>query len=197
MNNEIVINDLLKNNNGIVTTAAVQASNISKPYFMDYVQKNGMKKLAHGIYASEDTWPDEFQLLQLHYPKIIFSHEAALYLNGMAEREPDPVSVTVPSGYHSSKMESSDIKVYRVAKDKFELGLTERETPTGSIVRCYNLERTLCDMLRSRNSVDYQELISAFKSYVKRKDRNIPLLMRYGETFHITNKLRPYMEVLL
>ena len=92
-------------------------------------------------------------MMQLHYPKIIFSHEAALYLNGMAEREPDPVSVTVPSGYHSSKMESSDIKVYRVAKDKFELGLTERETPTGSIVRCYNLERTLCDMLRSRNSL--------------------------------------------
>ena len=197
MNNNEKIDTLLMNNNGIVTTSDVLAQNISKPFFMNYVQQNGLKKMAHGIYASDDSWPDEFMLLQLQYPKIIFSHESALYLNGMSESEPDPIAVTVPKGYHSKNMEKSDIKVYRVSVEKMDVGLIEVETPTGAMVRCYNLERTLCDLLRSRSSVDYQELISAFKSYVRRRDKNIPLLMRYGELFRVTSKLKPYLEVLL
>jgi len=197
MNNNEKIDTLLKNNNGIVTTSDVLAQNISKPFFMNYVQQNGLKKMAHGIYASDDSWPDVFMLLQLQYPKIIFSHESALYLNGMSESEPDSIAVTVPKGYHSENMEKSDIKVYRVSLEKINVGLIEVETPTGAIARCYNLERTLCDLLRSRSSVDYQELISAFKSYVRRRDKNIPLLMRYGELFRVTSKLKPYLEVLL
>lgn len=197
MTNNEAIGILMKQNNGTVTTSDVQSLGISKPFFMGYVQNNGLKKVAHGIYISDDAWPDEFQLLQLQYPKIIFSHESALYLNNMSEKEPDPVSVTVPKGYHSAKMESSNLKVYRVSLDKFEIGLIEGVSPTGAKVRYYNLERTLCDLLRSRRTVDYQELISAFKNYVQRKDKNIPLLMRYGETFRVTGKLKPYLEVLL
>ena len=191
------IEAMMKDNNGIVTTAAVQKQQISRTVFMEYVQKNGLRKLAHGIYASDDAWPDEFQLVQLQYPKIIFSHESALYLNGMSEGEPNPISVTVPKGYHSTNMENSSLKVYRVTPGKIEFGLIEAETPTGSKVRCYNLERTLCDMLRSQRTVDYQEMISGLKNYVQREDRNIPLLMRYGEAFRVTSKLKPYLEVLL
>lgn len=72
-----------------------------------------------------------------------------------------------------------------------------KEPPIGYPVRCYNIERTLCDLLRSQRTVDYQELTNAFKAYVKRRDRDIPLLMRYGETFRVTKKLKSYMEVLL
>lgn len=197
MNKTETINALLKSNNGVVTTTAVLGENISKSFFMEYVKANSLRRVAQGIYATDDMWPDEYQLIQLQYPKVVFSHESALYLNGMAEREPDPISVTVPGGYHSTSMEKRDIKVYRVSADNHEIGLTHAKTTTGARVRCYNLERTLCDLLRSRNKVDYQELISAFKSYVQRSDKNIPLLMRYGETFRVTTKLKPYLEVLL
>jgi predicted transcriptional regulator of viral defense system len=197
MSDTTIIDRMLSENNGIVTTAEVVTKNISKPVFMYYVRKNGLKKLAHGIYASEEAWPDEFQLLQLQYPKIVFSHESALFLNGMSEGEPDPVSVTVPRGYHSKNMEESDLRVYRVSPEKVDLGLVELESPTGVVVRSYNLERTLCDLLRSQSKVDYQEMIAAFKSYVQRKDKNIPQLMRYGSIFRVSNKMKPYLEVLL
>lgn len=197
MTNSEIIERLLEDNNGVVTTADVQAEGVSKPTFLDYVQRNGLRKIAHGIYASDDAWPDEFQLLQLQYPKIVFSHESALFLYGISEKEPDPIAVTVPRGYHSANMENSEIKVYRVDQEKMEVGLTECETPTGFKVRCYDMERTLCDMLRSRSTVDYQELLSAIKGYATRKDRNIPQLMRYAKTFRVSNKLKPYLEVLL
>ena len=46
-------------------------------------------------------FPDELYLLQARYPKVVFSHETALYLHDMAEREPVPIVLTVESGYHS------------------------------------------------------------------------------------------------
>ena len=94
-------------------------------------------------------------------------------------------------------MEQYSLKIYYMSVQNVELGLMEKESPTGHLVRCYNLERTLCDLLRSQRTVDYQELTNAFKMYVKRRDKNIPLLMRYGETFRVTKKLKAYMEVLL
>ena len=65
MTNNEAIGILMKQNNGTVTTSDVQSLGISKPFFMGYVQNNGLKKVAHGIYISDDAWPDEFQLLQL------------------------------------------------------------------------------------------------------------------------------------
>lgn len=70
-------------------------------------------------------------------------------------------------------------------------------TPFGRPVRTYNVERTLCDMVRSRNRMDGALLPDALKWYVSRKNKNIPLLMRYAEIFQIEKFLRLYLEVLL
>ncbi len=197
MNGQKRIEYILQEQDGVITTADALKNNISKPVFLEYVKKMGLNKVAHGIYSSDEAWPDVFRQLQMRYPALTFSHESALYLHGVAEREPDPIAVTVKRGYHSSSMEQYSLKIYYMSVQNVELGLMEKESPTGHLVRCYNLERTLCDLLRSQRTVDYQELTNAFKMYVKRRDKNIPLLMRYGETFRVTKKLKAYMEVLL
>ena len=188
---------ILQAQDGIVSTSDALQQDISKPVFLNYVRKNRLAKVAHGIYASEEAWPDIFRQLQMQYPSIIVSHESALYLHGLAEREPDPVPITVRQHYHSSSMKNYALRLHYVSPEKLELGLSTKESPTGYPLRCYNLERTLCDLLRNRRVVDYQELINAFKSYSKYKEKNIPLLMRYGEIFHVAKKLKTYLEVLL
>jgi len=61
----------------------------------------------------------------------------------------------------------------------------------------YNAERTICDLVRSRRNIEIQDLQSAVKGYVKRKNKNIPLLMRYAELFSVEKIIRQYLEVLL
>ena len=191
------LSDILERNGGIITTKDAQSAGISRPSFMAYVNENGLTRIAHGVYSSDESWPDIFRQLQMQYPSVIFSHESALFLHDLAEREPDPVSVTVKTNYHSASMSRYRLQVYYVNIDLFEIGLTEKFSPTGYRVRCYDVERTICDMIRSYNSVDNQELTAALKAYIRKEDRNIPLLMRYGEKFRITSKLNTYMEVLL
>ena len=191
------LSEFLQNNDGIITTADAQRLGVSKTYFMEYVREKSLKRASHGVYLSEDAWQDAFRQLQLRFPKMIYSHESALYLHGQSEREPNPISITVKTGYHAAGMKDLGLQVYSVREELFELGLVGLESPTGYQVRSYDLERTLCDMLRSQSRTDRQELLQAFKNYTRSKNRNIPKLMRYAEKFRIAGRMETYLEVLL
>ena len=55
------------------------------------------------------------------------------------------------------------------------LGKSKIKTPFGHTVPVYDIERTLCDVLRSRNGVEIQVFQDALKSYAKQKDKNLRL----------------------
>ena len=61
----------------------------------------------------------------------------------------------------------------------------------------YDLERTICDLIRNRNSMEIQEFSTIVKAYVSRSDKDLIKLMKYGKKFHIDNVIRRYMEILL
>ena len=87
--------------------------------------------------------------------------------------------------------------VYSVNYELYIMCISEVQTLLGNIVKSYNAERTICDMVRNRNNVDKQDLTEAIKGYVRRKERNIPLLLRYAKELRIEKIMRQYMEVLL
>ncbi|MFV0363700.1 MAG: abortive phage infection protein [Suipraeoptans sp.] len=192
-----ILDEMINQNGGVLLTKEVVHAGISKTYFMEYAKEKNLERVSMGIYLSSDAWLDSFYLLQLRYPEVIFSHETALYLLGMSEREPLQFAVTVKAGYHSKSMNEQNIKVYRIKKELLELGLTKVESPAGHVLRAYNPERTVCDLLRSRSQVEIQDLQSALKEYVRSKDRNLPELTRYAMELHVEKLLRQYLEVLL
>ena len=59
------------------------------------------------------------------------------------------------------------------------------------------MERTICDLLRSRNRCDEETVISSLKNYVKSKDKDLNLLALYSEQFKVSKVLKKYFEVLL
>ncbi len=67
----------------------------------------------------------------------------------------------------------------------------------GNSVTVYDMERTICDCLRSRNNLDIAVVTDALKRYAKRKDKNLNKLMQMVDTFKVTKLLRGYLEVVL
>lgn len=197
MNKKEILDKMVNEREGVLMTCEVIQAGISKTYFMEYVKKMGLERVAMGVYLSTDAWADYFYLLQVRYPKVIFSHETALYLLGLAEREPLQFTVTTKAGYHAKSMDEQNIKVYRIKGELLDLGVTEVESPAGHKLRAYNGERTICDLLRSRSNIEIQDLQSALKEYVRSKGKNLPQLMRYAKEFHVEKILRQYLEVLL
>ncbi|MCD8012732.1 MAG: type IV toxin-antitoxin system AbiEi family antitoxin domain-containing protein [Lachnospiraceae bacterium] len=187
----------LKKNNGILRTSAVVEMGISKPVFYDYVKSKDLKQAAHGIYVSDDSWTDTLYLLHLRYGQLVFSHETALFFHDLTDREPFPYSATVKRGYNASGLKGEGVLVYTVKKELHGIGATSMKTPFGHLVPVYDMERTICDLIRSRNHIEMQTYQDALKQYARRKDKNLRNLMNYAQMFRVEKILRQYLEMLL
>lgn len=192
-----LIKKMLAENNGILKTADVVAAGISKEYFYQYAKKTGLEKAAHGIYLSPDAWPDEMYLLQAQFPKAIYSHETALYLHDLAEKEPMPLTVTVAAKYHNPLLMARGVTIVYVKNEWYNMGISEAVTPGGHTVRVYDMERTICDIIRKRSEMDIAVFTYAVQQYARQKKKDIPTLMEYAGAMHIERQAREIMGVLL
>jgi hypothetical protein len=195
--NKEKLSALLKKNNGFLKTADAVVAGVSRTALGYYVREYGLERVAHGLYMSPDAWKDGLFVIQARYPEAVFSHETALYLLNLASREPVPYSVTLKTGVNSTGLSKQGIKVYKVKEELFGKGIIEVCSPSRHTVRAYNTERTICDLFRSRRNIEIQELQDAVKSYIRLKEKNIPLLMRYANAFSVEKIVRQYLEVLL
>lgn len=191
------IRNLIISNNGIIQTSQITKLGISKPVIYQYMKENEMEQIAHGVYATKDAWVDTMYLLHLRCEQAVFSHETALFLHDLTDREPMEYEITVKTGYNPSKLKEDGIKVYTVKKELHGEGIVMMQTSFGNLVPVYNMERTICDIIRNRNNTEIQTLQTALKQYVKRKDKDLRLLMQYAVKFRVDKILRQYLEVLL
>ena len=188
---------LLTEHDGMLQTAQVIASGIVKPIFYEYVKEKNLQQVAHGIYVSEDAWVDAMFLLHLRCNQAVFSHESALFFHDLTDREPSKYSVTVRRGYSPTRLKAEGLSVYTMKPELFDVGLSSGQTPFGHTVPVYDMERTICDLLRSRIRIEIQTFQGALKAYARRKDKNLRALMQYAGMFKVEKILRQYLEVLL
>jgi hydroxypyruvate isomerase len=80
--------------------------------------------------------------------------------------------------------------------ENYLFGIIELKSPYGNPIRAYNLERTLCDILRGSGS-DVQIVGAAMKKYATSKEKDIHKLIQYAEQLRVKPKVLRYMEVLL
>ena len=181
------ISSILKENNGTITVDMVTSQGLSKTTFYSFVREHPLTRADHGIYIDESLWKDDLFILSLRSSKIIFSHETALYLHGLTDREPLQLTVTTASGNNLHRIKESGVKVYSIKTELLDMGKTIRKTQFGNMVPVYNLERTICDIVRSRSNIDPQILQHALKQYVQLKSKDLNKLMEYAAKLGIGN----------
>lgn len=192
-----ILDNLLENGNGYLCTSQALEAGVSKPTLAEYVSRRNMERVARGVYLAEDAWPDELYLLCLSNRRIVFSHETALMLHGLTEREPEYTSVTVRAGYNASHLRRKGIRVYQVKPEVAKLGVVDVQTSFGNTVRAYDMERTICDILRYKDTMDVQVFQYAMKEYMASAHKNLNHLMEYAKRFQIESAMRTYTEVML
>ena len=166
--------------------------------YLSILEKNKeIERVSRGVYKTPSAMEDEMFVFQSKYKSSIYSHETALFLHDLTDRNPLTYSISVPSGYHSASLNESGHKIFYVNRKLFNLGVVSILSPQESAIRTTNLERTICDILRSRNQIDVQFVNNALKQYALRKEKNINLLYNYAKAFRIQKIVRQYIEILL
>lgn len=188
----------LHKENEYLLTKGLKEKDISKYKYYKWIKDNDLTQVSRGIYVSANEIVDDLFVISQRCPVAIFSHDEAFYYHGLSEREPLIHTFTVYSGYNVYRLtKDKDKKAYFVKKELLDLGkITVRDNYNNDIPM-YDLERTICDLIRNRNSMEIQEFSTILKAYVSRSDKDLIKLMKYGKKFHIDNVIRRYMEILL
>ena len=182
--------------NGVVTTRKITELGIRRSALTELVVSGDLIRCSRGIYMLADEWEDEFYLLQKRYAQGIFSHATALYLHGYSERVTLSMHMTFPTKYNSPSLARENVIITRVLPTNYQLGVATVTTPSGNSVTVYDLERSLCDVVRGKGD-DIQVIQYAMKKYAASRQRDINKLMKYAKQLRVEPKIRQYMEVLL
>ena len=123
MNYQDKLERLIDGKDGLIFTKEVEEAGIPRQYLNILVKENKLERVAHGVYLTPDTFDDEMYRLQAKNQRAIFSHETALYLHDLTDRDPIEWSVTVPYGYNATHLRNEGVKVYTVKKPLYQMGV--------------------------------------------------------------------------
>lgn len=189
-----IIESIMKMNNGYVTSKELSNLGIHRMYLNIMKEKGMIEKVGNGIYIDSSKIEDSYFVFALELSNIIYSHMTALYFHGLSIKAPnDKYDITVPNNYFNYKIKNHN--VFYVDKDIYELGLIQIDTPMGNKVKAYDMERCICDIIRSKNRMDLEFVKYSIREYIKRKDKDLIKLSKYAEKMGIKKEVMDFMEV--
>jgi predicted transcriptional regulator of viral defense system len=188
---------LLKQCDGYITSKEARENGVENKTLQRMAAKGLIERAAYGLYVNADILPDPFLVAQHRCPKGVFSHETALFLHDLSDRDPLRLIMTIPSGWNSKMLPEDNIIFFYNHPKKMELGICEAKTPSGVHVRVFDAERTLCDCLKNIDKLDRDLVVTALKRYVRNKKRDSAKLLEYASAFKIRDMVYRYLEVLV
>lgn len=189
------INELF-NGRTLVSVQEAQRVGFSRALLSYWAKMGKIKRMAQGYYSLPEEIEDELVLISKRSTRLVFSHETALALHRLHNRIPERPTVTIPTGASVPRSISQSVLAYRVRPEWHEIGRTEIESFQGNAIPCYDLERTICDIIRSYSRMNVESYAGAMKAYAERKDKDVALLFEYAKIMKIEMKVHKVMEVL-
>ena len=183
--------------NGYLTTKDVTDNNIPRFYLTKLIKENKIERVSRGVYIKKNVLVDEFVILQSKSKYAIYSNMTALYLHGLSNRIPIRYDITVKSGYKGSLQKEKNVNLFYTKKELLELGVTDYKLDSGNIIRVYDLDKTICDIIKNKKKIDAEIFNKAIREYFYSKKKNTLKLYEYAKKMNIYNKVRDTFEVFV
>ena len=182
----------LFNDYHVVSCKMLLENGYTKYQIMNLVKKGFLYRVRKGLYRLHNEIDDEFHIYQKNNSYIVYSNETALYLHNLTDRFPNPLSVTTKSGYH---VRNKKLKVYYVKEEFLDNNVVILNSPQGTPIYVYDIERTICDIVKNKNRMDPQVYIQGLQNYFLRGKPNLRKLSKISKLLNIQQKMMSIIEL--
>ena len=186
------LKDLFNVNKNVVSCKMLLEAGYTKYHIRKLVAEGVLNHLQHGFYGLMDELEDDFYIYQNNNSHIIYSNETALYLHNLTDRFPVSLSVTTKSGYH---VRNTKLKVYYVKDELLNYCVTKVVTPSGNEVLVYDIEKTICDIVKNKNRIDIQVYVQGLQNYFLHGKPNLRKLSIIAKKMNIQQKMMDIIEL--
>lgn len=182
--------------NGYLTTKDVTNNNIPRLYLTRLTKDDKIERVSRGVYIKKNEFFDEFVILQSKSKNAIYSNTTALYLHGFSNRIPIKYDITINNGYNGSLQKEDNVNLFYTKRELLRLGVIDYKLNSGNIIRVYDLDKTICDIIKNKKKIDAEIFNKAIREYFYSKKKNTLKLYEYAKKMNIYNKVRDTFEVL-
>ena len=162
------------------------------------LEKGEIERLSRGVYRASNTstmTEPDLAIVASRIPKAVICLISALSYHDLTTQIPHTVSIALPTGIKTPKLDYPPVSAYRFNKDSFEAGI-ETYDVDGISIRVYNPEKTLVDCFKFRNKIGMDIVLEALKLYRERQSIDVQKIMEYAKICRVSNVMRPYLEML-
>ena len=193
-NNIETVEKLMKMEGGYITSKQLTELGIHRMYLKIMNNRGYIKKVGNGIYIEKNKTPDPYYILSLELPNVVFSHMTALYFHNLYPHKPkEKFDITVPNNYFNYKLKNYN--VFYDGRDVHEIGLTNVETPMGNLVKTYDIERCICDIIKSRKRLGIEKVINCLHEYLNMRNKNLVKVYKYAELLNIKKDVIQMIDI--
>ena len=183
--------------NGYLTTKDVTDNNIPRTYLTKLIKENRIERVSRGVYIKKNELADEFVILQSKIKNAIYSNTTALCLHGFSNRIPIKYDITINNGYNGSLQKEDNVNLFYTKRELLELGVINYKLDSGNIIKVYDLDKTICDIIKNKKKIDAEIFNKAIREYFYSKKKNTLKLYEYAKKMNIYNKVRDTFEVFV
>ena len=194
------IENIFKKYNNIVEMKTLNKSGVTYYRLNELIDQEKVIKIKQGVYKWNDSDYENHQNELIDVSLLVKQGVFCLFTAASYYE----LTTFVSSEYHivipkKSKIvlpEYPPIKLYYWEDMAYRLGTADVPVDQ-SIVKMYDIEKTVCDMLRFKNKVGLDIAKEVLKNYLNRSDRNISKLNMYAQRLNIGKLMNNYLEILL
>lgn len=190
--------DFINKKNSVITTKDFKGEKIGFYFINKLIEDNYIYRIEKGIYGKKDSFEDEYFIIQNRYKNAIFSYNTALYFLNKTEVTPNIIDISIPNDYNVSTINTKQIRVHYVSRENMELGSIRIKSPFGNTIKSYNLERTICDIVKNerKSGLDIEQRNKIIRKAFSNNDIDGSILIQYAKKLKCEKKIRVIMEVL-
>lgn len=186
-----------EHNSNIITVEEFKNHDINFYYIKKLIEDNYISRKDKGIYIKSETSEDPYYTFQYRYKNTIYSYGSALYLLNKMDSMPEYMDITVPSDYHV-EIENDHVRFHFTNRNNINLGVITIKTLYGNEVKTYNLERTVCDLVKFDNKcgIDPDIRRKVIRKTFDYKEIDTSLLMAYAKQLKCDKKMSVIVDIL-
>ena len=96
---------------------------------------------------------------------------------------------------HISKTKNKEVRYAN--PEILDMGICEIPSSSGNLVKVYEKERCICDLIKDRKKYEIQLYQTAIKEYMSSKEKNLSRLIEYAVKLGVRDEVMMYVEVMV
>ncbi len=192
MRNQI---EILTSQGIIFRTKDLNAQGISNYEISKLIKEEVITKLYQGVYTLGDINNLQITDINVIVENGIISLSSAAYYYKLTTGETGKITLTLDREQKPPKLPYDLFCYYYTTSRFYDIGLKVIDQ-NGRKIKIYDVERTVCDMIKHRSKNDLQMVREVIENYLARDDADVEKLIAYSKELRVYNVLIQYLEIL-